>query len=694
MDQLQEATDAQTSPERLAQLALDENVAVRRAVTEHPKTQPDVLFALGQVFPAALAKNPALVMLAQRQPELLQEMPAPTVRMLLTLPALPDPVWPHLVRHKDARLRTEILACPRVPPSILTMIAQERPDPNDRHCIAIAANPSAPSSLLHELSQHKDTYVRAAVAANPSTDKALLDVLAKDDHEHVRAGVAANPNATQKALEHLAKDRYFDVLTSLAGNPSISVKVMGKLVREISVYVWANLAANPSTPPSLFSALIRKDSMDVDEQIAKRPDAPAQILQRLATSPYANVHDALATNPSVPRSTLQWLPQSQRPAREPSRITEYRTIMVPANTQPMYTGRNFAVYRIDFEGQLCCLKVPVSELNYGMFQSDRVLGGMSTSWDLRCQGGSTPRHVRWVSVEEMLESEAARIRASQGTWNHEVIALVQCHIGGKVLPGLLTPWHHGDVFGTLAREKQRTLFPRMLPSFWKALSTAHHGDLHPNNIILSPDEDRFHLIDPGAMLFRNLAANGGHFGGSHMSFVTNVAHYPLLPPYDAYTSDVSLQRGDSLRGHWEHFKWSLTVSHIAPTAPTIYSNVLVREISTDIGHFPAERHRPPNEPAPSDLLALGILYFRLLTNRSPFPDLAQPAWSRISTVDDRISGIAATESQLDRGITRPKALNSAITDEEEQLVLALLDLQIPNREHLHALAYGAAKSVA
>ncbi|MEZ4449698.1 MAG: hypothetical protein R3B09_09470 [Nannocystaceae bacterium] len=344
--------------------------------------------------------------------------------------------------------------------------------------------------------------------------------------------------------------------------------------------------------------------------------------------------------------------------------------------------------RFDHEGGPRCLKAAIGATSMGLFEAERLGGWVSTSWDLRCTLGA-PRGVAWLSPRAMLESEAERIAATRGTWNHAVHGLVAAEIEGERAPALLMEWHEGDRLGALAPALQRALLPRMLPSLWRALAAARHGDLHPDNLILSPGRERFHLIDPGALVGHTRREEPGY--ERRLGFVTNAEHYPILPPY--YAPDLRLARGDGLRGHWERYKASVSLSRFAPAIPTAYANVMMRAVDPARGDFTADPLAPIEEPCPADLLALGVLYYRLLTGAPAFPELAAPGWSGLSSIDDRIFGAEGVEAALDRGVLPPRALAADVTAAEERLALALLDLQVPSREALHDLAVAAAASL-
>lgn len=255
--------------------------------------------------------------------------------------------------------------------------------------------------------------------------------------------------------------------------------------------------------------------------------------------------------------------------------------------------------------------------------------------------------------KSLLESELEIIRATRGAWNHEVIDLVTLGDGRRAL---VTPFHRGYRLNDFGRSTQRELFPRMLPALWRALAVQSHGDLRAENLIVQPQRDRFVIIDPCAY-----ARGEPSLGecGVDFAFTTCPANYPLLAPYQAPTA--TLARGLPLSAHLERFIEGLEGLEGLETRNA--------------------------EPHPADLLALGIMYYEILTSKHPFYDdeLTSPGWLHGEIRDSGVTGFEAARARLERPITLPSDVDPSITAAEDALALSLLQLQVTTPERLIAL---------
>jgi hypothetical protein len=277
-----------------------------------------------------------------------------------------------------------------------------------------------------------------------------------------------------------------------------------------------------------------------------------------------------------------------------------------------------------------------------------------------------------LSPERLLQLEAERIHQSGAAWGHQV--LWGGVVRGRAPYGLLLPWHEGRCLRELPREQWRRLLPQRLPWLWDALSAAPHGDLHEGNVIVSPSAELV-LIDPGALHFSFHEHSGDSV--SECTFTTNVEHYPILPPY--YLPDLPLAQLDGLQAHFLQLREGLSGS------------VRLGALSFAGGPSPLLKPSAPRgEPAPADLVALGVLYYRALTGTHPLYDaqFTQPAWMGGRCLDSHREEDTGFEPALAR-LSRPIAPPAGATPQESALCLALLELRVTSREQLTQLAAAA-----
>lgn len=366
----------------------------------------------------------------------------------------------------------------------------------------------------------------------------------------------------------------------------------------------------------------------------------------------------------------------------------------------VHEGQRFDVLAVESEGRRLALKVPAPprarrEEGATTLHAVRELGGVSTTWNVICEAGTTnagdllARHEIEVTPEDLLLDELRRLGEAAPHWNHSALGLFRCELGARgEVPGLLMPWHPGPTLAAFPRRERRRLLPRMMPSLWDALAAGLHGDMHGSNLIIAPAEDRFSLIDPGALVLHHLPKYMASSGSDVLTFISNAEMYPVLPPY-AIT--MPLSAGGGLRDHWESFVRSMTLSDLARPLQ-VTEHVILHAVSAAAGRFLMQLPRPRGEPHASDLLAAGLLYYQALTGTHPLYDavFTKPAWVELSCVDDRMHGAKRGSERLSRGITAPSRLDPSVQPAEDALAMALLDLRVPDRDRLQELSAAAA----
>ncbi len=390
----------------------------------------------------------------------------------------------------------------------------------------------------------------------------------------------------------------------------------------------------------------------------------------------------------------------------------------------LHRGKLFTIYQAELEGQLVCLKTPSASLipdstPAGFFKADYSISEGSEVFvrGRICPGLSeVPRNpVNSNKSREELDllngfviNEALLIAWSQGAWNHQVLGLGTWDIlttslhsdhGGfsatqevsesRFLPVLVMALHQATPLAHLPREEKRVLFPRMLPALWVALSKLYHADLSETNLLLQLDQQKFHLIDPGVII---TSSRTGPTGGLVLQdeiqmsyFTTTAANYPLLAPFEDPNLDSSIssfyQATDLLT--------YLRLLVVGWRTDNIHS--LVARRPQELTQAPAARARPN----PSDLLALGLIYFRILTGEELFlgrPIMPQtPVWmtewnySSPSFKSSLREGYRRVLEQLENNYFTRELDSYSLKQAERKLVLALLNLEISDYTQLMRL---------
>lgn len=296
----------------------------------------------------------------------------------------------------------------------------------------------------------------------------------------------------------------------------------------------------------------------------------------------------------------------------------------------------------------------------------------------------TPDDWAWLGFA-LLGAESEHLRRTQGQWNHEVVALGLWDGGDRAYtdskqpsrtwseryrPALVMPWHDGDDLGALSREQQRALFPRMLPALWDALLVAPHGDLSPSNLRLLRDRHKFVLLDPGVHL-RSPGKSPSPCSIDELDmFVTNLQTYPVLPygvdlmhvgdALSAFITGITTSRFDALT------RWFPKMSSYALGAPSL------------------------SVPRSSDWLAVGIMYFVILSGQHPFyrNGFDAPAWAGARTTMLTWSThprSIVNDPELPRWAERCRdmlASTKDLEDAERRLAIELLSLSFSTRDQL------------
>lgn len=314
------------------------------------------------------------------------------------------------------------------------------------------------------------------------------------------------------------------------------------------------------------------------------------------------------------------------------------------------------------------------------------------------------------SVFKILLLEGEIIRWTKGAWNHWIIGsgtwdgFSGCHskeadyenldLSGfstnRFLPIMLMPYHSAIPLSQLSRIEQRKLFPRILPSLWDALCVMHHGDLSQSNILMNTRKSIFHLIDPGVVL--SSTAHDSLYANNQSLFTTNAANYPLIRPFQNMPKIANQEIksvGHSLQENIKILVPSLAFDCLQCGDFGIY-DLSSRTLSwTEY----AVQVNLTTAPHPADLLALGIIYYRILTGNELFlkPDIMEkPAWQGVygEFVGDSnpMTAYKKIIDLLENGYINSQIDQYDFNRDEKVLVNSLLNLAIANKDELLKLS--------
>lgn len=350
-------------------------------------------------------------------------------------------------------------------------------------------------------------------------------------------------------------------------------------------------------------------------------------------------------------------------------------------TEVLHEGQTFHLYRADLGGQDVVLKTPspsltgdalfVKSISVGSEEMVRTSQGIDwLNWS-----DSKLDPIKVATWALLVESQIINLAA--GDWNHHVIAMgtwdglsknwnketwsVKEPLDLRFLPVLVMPYHNAVAFSTLPHSLKRLLFPQMMPALWDALCKTPHGDLSESNILINQTQNIFHIIDPGIVLSSDMHQ---HSGDTYISiFITTRANYPLIPPFNRQSHDAT----GLISFIKEHIlDWNM------------------RGLPEDM-LYPAS---PSVRPAACDLLALGIIYYRILTGKEIFLGTSilpeKPAWqnSYVTPQNENTRVYMQLIDSLSDGYVQKELDKANITEAEKRLAYSLLNLEIVDKGHL------------
>ncbi len=332
-----EATDAETPPERLEELAGEP--CVQRLVAENPATPAAALWRLrrapNRAVRAAVAGN------ANAPFELLHALVAD-----YPVEVLENPVWPWLLLEQPGLaekltgdLAPEViggmLRCAALPLALLNPLTRS---PHEGVChlaerhVALVADATAPirapapDEIAHvRAAFHSAIHTLSMEGAEPLF--ALRGLVGVDflemllDTPFVEL-LACCPDAPARLLTRLPLTNKGRVPQLLAAHRHARPELLDQLFDYSDLRIKVALAGNPRAPASVLRWLALDDSADVRWRVAASLQADEQTLRRLARDPEWDVRMVVARNPNTPPADLRSLandPQAQ------VRITAERT---------------------------------------------------------------------------------------------------------------------------------------------------------------------------------------------------------------------------------------------------------------------------------------------------------------------------------------------------------------------------------
>lgn len=317
----QEASSADTAPERLTELAQDpklarlvaanpnasadlllelshsDDKAVRKACTSNANTPVEALLKLGGQFPEQLLENPVFDLLLLAHPGLFEDLPTATLNSLLKRDQVPVGLIRWAWKHRGESTLQSLLM-----------------------------NPNTPADVVEELCQSKDLEVRMAAELHCSrelprwgcmiNDSLDLDVAHELLHDQLVFGDTQKWNEIIDTLVDHGDPQLRRRLTplmpvsrkaELAGNCSTSVEFLLVFARDTDACIRRSVAKNSRTPAKALAMLAIDPDALIRMGLAGNFETPTKVLVQLAQDPNAGVRWNVAGNSKTPEELLSLL---------------------------------------------------------------------------------------------------------------------------------------------------------------------------------------------------------------------------------------------------------------------------------------------------------------------------------------------------------------------------------------------------
>lgn len=346
------AKNAHTSPDSLAQLAIDENAEIRQAVASNPNTPQDILLKLGKEFPEAIIANPIFNTLLLENPESqfyrlsLARSSTTSVKTLENLAQLPD-----------EEILCAIALNPNTPVAILKQLVQNPPqiynyeDPDgtefERLFACIAKNPNTPESILIQLADRAGSNIKYALAENPNTPVAILEKFADWRNFTMHQALVRNPNAPTAVLEKLAGEQSKEIREIVKAHPNAS---------KMAIAVVEFMKDRYGTPIHLLEKLATHSSPHVRRLVAARSDTPSHVLELLILDSESDLPLLIAEHRNASATVLEcvtkWLVKKHQKAASIPALRSYQaaaeTFIKRSNYTSETLGMLFGIADINF----------------------------------------------------------------------------------------------------------------------------------------------------------------------------------------------------------------------------------------------------------------------------------------------------------------------------------------------------------
>ena len=302
------ASNVNTTPKLLKKLARSEDKQTRQNVASNPNTPTSIVLSLGAEFPHELLNNPVFSLLLLENPNLVEEMPAPTLATLLKLDLVPSEWMTIAAKNNDIKVLNALINNPKTSVEALNTLIYRR-NHNDNRIPETAS--------LHVNLQQGTTqgWKKAALAElqehnylnhDHFKEEALWDIgIIHEDlfialHEEVQISIAAdlNPIRKSKIPSELIKKQYYSqdrILFTHALNPKALSSLLEnvlecKIDSRYQERIYCAIAENPNTPVHVLEKLSENIHREVRQSVLLNSKTSLKVLQNMFQKDLLFIH--------------------------------------------------------------------------------------------------------------------------------------------------------------------------------------------------------------------------------------------------------------------------------------------------------------------------------------------------------------------------------------------------------------------
>jgi hypothetical protein len=306
----QMASNPNTDPQLLRQLAAGTNWDLRRLVASNPNTPTDLLWELGIDFPEVILTNPIFELLQLEHLDLAAEIPHATLTSLLQCDRVPRAFMDYAVNQQDYSLWLAVAYNLQTPSALLKNLVRKSRRQDRELVRAVASHPNTSTHLLAEISDISSSLAQI-VAKNPQTPLVVLQkILQKygQTNSIFRILMALHPRINPQLLMqmNLSPDESAAHSLWLAKQIATDSSQLVELAQTNWDVLQLAVVRHPNTPTEQIDRLWLQIQSQIDRSTSNQATAETVPEHRLIYDSFIGNANTSAQLREKLRKLLQW----------------------------------------------------------------------------------------------------------------------------------------------------------------------------------------------------------------------------------------------------------------------------------------------------------------------------------------------------------------------------------------------------